>query len=63
MLRKTTGANMDYLLWIEQNALVVNPAFILPYQRYIRSGKDIVMYGKEKEVLAGNVKRAKLPVS
>ena len=43
---------MDHVLWIEQNALVVNPAFVFPYKRY--AGKDIVMYGELDDVLGGN---------
>lgn len=54
VLLKTAGTpSMDYLLWVEPNALVVNPAFVLPYKRYSKSGKDIVMYGDRDEVLAG----------
>lgn len=61
LLRKTaTMARMDYLLWIELNALVLNPAFVLPYKRYNATGKDIVMYGNLPEVLAGNVAGARL---
>ena len=62
MLRKTAAiTRMDYLLWIELNALVVNPAFVLPYKRYRKTGKDIVMYGELPEVLAGNVDSARQP--
>lgn len=56
LLRKTAGtASMDYLLWIEQQALVVNPSFVFPYKRYAESGKDIVMYGDLAGVQAGDV--------
>ena len=56
LLRKTEGmASMDYLLWIEQQALVVNPSFVFPYKRYAESGKDIVMYGDLAGVQAGDV--------
>ncbi len=50
--RTASFAGVDYVLWMEQNALVVNPAVVFPYKRY--SGKDIVMYGELDEVLDGN---------
>lgn len=58
-LRKTRWiSSSNYVLWIEQNAMVVNPGFVFPYKRYSKAGKDIVMYGDMPEVLAGNVKCA-----
>ena len=50
--RTASFAGVDYVLWMEQNALVVNPAVVFPYKRY--AGKDIVMYGELAEVLDGN---------
>lgn len=56
VLSKTAGmAHMDYLLWIEQHALVVNPAYVIPYKRYRKSGKDVVMYGNRAKIQSGDM--------
>ena len=52
--------NLDYVLLIEQNAIVANPGFVFPYKRYIKTGKDIVMYGDMDKVIEGDVACATL---
>ena len=52
--------NLDYVLLIEQNAIVASPGFVFPYKRYTKTGKDIVMYGDMDKVIEGDVACATL---
>lgn len=45
----------DWILWAEQNALVLNPAFTFPFSKYTEAGHSIVMYGNPDDALAGSV--------
>ena len=64
VLQRALGfAGIEYVVWAEQQALVVNPAFVFPFGKYARSGKDIVMYGEMPGTLAGDVAREFCPPS
>ena len=49
---------MEWILWVEQNALVLNPAFTFPYSRYNAAGHSIIMYGNPETTWAGHVNGA-----
>ncbi len=56
VLQATAGQDhQDWVLWAEQNALVLNPAFAFPYSRYNAAGRAIVMYGNPETTAAGHV--------
>ncbi len=40
----------------------MNPAFVFPFDKYRRVGKDIVMYGEMAGTLAGDVACASCPL-
>lgn len=49
---------LDWVLWAEQNALVLNPAYTFPFSKYTEAGHSIVMYGNPDDAVAGNVNGA-----
>ena len=56
VLVATAGRDhQDWVLWAEQNALVLNPAFTFPYERYDAAGRAIIMYGNPEMTAAGHV--------
>ena len=59
VLAATRGKqHLDWVLWAEQNALVLNPAFTFPYSRYDAAGSAIIMYGNPDTTAAGHVNGA-----
>ncbi len=61
VLAATKGKpHLDWVLWAEQNALVLNPAFAFPYSRYDAAGSAIVMYGNPDTTTGGHVNGAAL---
>ena len=51
-------AELEWILWAEQNALVLNPAFTFPFSRYSAAGHAIIMYGNPDSTAAGHVNGA-----
>lgn len=59
VLEATAGKErLDWVLWAEQNALVLNPAYTFPFSKYTGAGHSIVMYGNPEDAVAGNVNGA-----
>ena len=49
---------LDWVMWAEQNAVVLNPAYTFPFSKYTDAGHSIVMYGNPDDAVAGSVKGA-----
>ena len=53
-----TKGEREWVLWAEQNALVLNPAYTFPFSKYTDAGHSIVMYGNPDDAAAGRVNGA-----
>ena len=59
MLEQTAAKeHSEWVLWAEQNALVLNPAYTFPFSGYMDAGHRIVMYGNPDDAILGSVNGA-----
>ena len=58
VLGQTVAQHSEWVLWVEQNALVLNPAYTFPFSKYMDAGHSIVMYGNPDDAISGSVNGA-----
>ena len=42
----------EWFMWIDSDTMIINPTFNLPFAKF--KGKDLVIWGNETALLAGN---------
>lgn len=49
--------DMDWYLWIDSDAMIIDVNFLLPFQRF--NGKDLIIWGNETRLALGDGRRGK----
>lgn len=49
--------DMDWYLWIDSDAMIIDVNFLLPFQRF--GGKDLIIWGNETRLALGDGRRGK----